>query len=108
MKALFPPSSRNTFFTVSLAAAMMRRPTGVDPVNVTMSTSEWVVRHSPTAVDEDDRMLATPAGISVSSAMSLPRANADHGVSGAPLSTTVHPAARAGTSFARLIWVGKL
>ncbi len=33
-----PPSSRNTRFTVVLAAAMIERPTGVEPVNDTTST----------------------------------------------------------------------
>ena len=37
-KADLPPSSRNTLFTVSLAAAMMRRPVAVEPVKLTMST----------------------------------------------------------------------
>ena len=41
-----------------------------------------------------------PAGCRSRSAMSLPSASVAHGVSGAPLSTTVHPAASAGASFA--------
>ena len=40
-----PPSSRKTFLSVSLAAAMIRRPVGVDPVKVTMSTSGLVGQH---------------------------------------------------------------
>ena len=51
-------------------------------------------------------MLTTPAGMSVSSAISRPSTVAHHGVSGAGLSTTVLPAARAGPSLARLIWWG--
>ena len=62
-KADLPPSSRNTFFTVSLAAAMIRRPTGVDPVKVTMSTIGSVTRASPTSTDDDVRTLTTPGGI---------------------------------------------
>ena len=51
-------------------------------------------------------MLTTPAGMSVSSAISRPSTVAHHGVSGAGFSTTVLPAARAGPSLARLIWWG--
>ena len=51
-------------------------------------------------------MLTTPAGMSVSSAISRPSTVAHHGVSGAGLSTTVLPAASAGPSLARLIWWG--
>ena len=49
MKADLPPSSRNTFFTVSLAAAMMRRPAAVEPVKLTMSTRGSVTSASPTS-----------------------------------------------------------
>ena len=51
-------------------------------------------------------MLTTPAGMSVSSAMSRPTTVAHHGVSGAGFRMTVLPAARAGPSLARLIWWG--
>ena len=50
--------------------------------------------------------LKTPGGMSVSSATSRPSSQASHGVSGAGLSTTVQPAASAGPTLARLIWVG--
>ena len=106
--ALLPPSSRNTLFTVADAAAITRRPTAVDPVKLIMSTPGWAVSASPTAAPDDDSTFTTPAGMSVRSATRRPSASADHGVSGAPLSTTVHPAASAGASLARLIWVGKL
>ena len=49
MNADLPPSSRNTFFTVSLAAAMMLRPAAVEPVKLTMSTSGSVTSTSPTS-----------------------------------------------------------
>ena len=42
-----PPNSRKTRLTVSLAAAMILRPTAVDPVKVTTSTSGLVVSASP-------------------------------------------------------------
>ena len=94
--------------TVAAAAAITRRPTAVDPVKLIMSTSGWEVRASPVAVPDEDSTFTTPAGMSVRSETNRPRASADHGVSGAPLSTTVQPAASAGASLARLIWVGKL
>ena len=101
-----PPSSRNVFFSVSLAATMIALPTGVEPVNVIMSTFGSVVITTPVSTLLDVSTLTTPAGMSVFSAISLPRASVISGVSGAPLSTTVQPAASAGASLARLSWVG--
>ncbi len=101
-----PPSSRKTFLRVSLAAAMMRRPVGVDPVKVTMSTSGLVVSTAPTSGSDELSTLTTPAGMSVWLAISSPSASVTSGVSGAPLSTTVQPAASAGASFARASWLG--
>src|SRR3954471_20113232 len=101
-----PPSSRTTRFTVALAAAMIWRPTGVDPVNETTSTSGWTVSSAPTALSDDDSTLMTPGGTSVASANNLPRASVDQGVSGAPFSTTVQPAASAGAIFASASWIG--
>ena len=72
-----------------------------------MSTRGSVVRTSPTRWSDDATTLTTPAGMSVSSAMSRPSTVADHGVSGAGLSTTVLPAARAGPSLARFRLSGK-
>ena len=101
-----PPSSRKTRFTVALAAAMICRPTGVEPVNEITSTSGCVVSSTPTALSDDVRTFTTPGGMSVDSSISLPSASAAHGVSGAPFSTTVQPAASAGASFARASWIG--
>ena len=91
---------------VALAAAMIRRPVAVEPVNVTASTSGEVVSASPTATSDEEITLTTPAGMSVCSAISSPRARVISGVSGAALSTTVQPAARAGDSLASASWVG--
>ncbi len=102
-KADLPPSSRNTFLTVSAAEAMTLRPVAVDPVKLTWSTRGSVDSNAPMAWSDDGTTLTTPAGMSVSSATSRPRTVAHHGVSGAGLSTTVLPAARAGPSLARLI-----
>src|SRR3954462_6285112 len=101
-----PPSSRKTRFTVALAAAMIWRPTGVDPVKEMTSTSGWTVGSAPTALSDDDSTLMTPAGTSVDSAKNLPSASVAHGVSGAPFKTTVQPAASAGATFAIASWIG--
>ena len=101
-----PPSSRKTRLRVSLAAAMIRRPVGVDPVKVTMSTSGLVVSAAPTAGSDELSTLTTPAGMSVWLAISSPSASVTSGVSGAPLSTTVQPAASAGASLASASWFG--
>ena len=85
---------------------MMRRPAAVEPVKLIMSTIGSVTVARPTSMSDDVSTLTTPGGMSVCSAMSLPSAAVSHGVCGGPFSTTVHPAASAGTSFARLIWIG--
>ena len=85
---------------------MIRRPVAVDPVKVIRSTSGWVVSTSPTATSDEDSTLTTPGGMSVWLAMSSPSASVISGVSGAPLSTTVQPAASAGASLASPIWLG--
>ena len=63
---------------------MMRLPTAVEPVNEIMSTRGSPVSTSPTVAGSPDvTTLSTPAGMSVSSATSLPMHVALHGVSGA-------------------------
>ena len=94
--------------TVAAAAAMTWRPVAVAPVKLTMSTPGWATRARPISGPDPVRTLTTPGGMSVSAAISSPRASADQGVSGAALSTTVQPAAKAGASLARLTWTGKL
>ena len=101
-----PPSSRNTFFSVGAAAAMIARPVAVEPVKDTMSIRGSVVSTAATSLDRGVTTLKTPGGMSVSSATSRPSSQASHGVSGAGLRTTVQPAASAGPTLARLIWVG--
>ncbi len=86
---------------------MIRRPVAVEPVNVTMSTRGSLVSTSPSSWSDGVTMLTTPAGMSVSSAISLPSMVPDHGVSGAGFSTTVLPAASAGPSLAMLRYSGK-
>lgn len=101
-----PPNSRKTRLTVWLAAAMILRPTAVDPVKVITSTSGLVVSASPTAGPEELSTFTTPGGMSVWLAINSPNASVISGVSGAPLSTTVHPAASAGASLASASWFG--
>ena len=101
-----PPSSRKTRLTVRLAASMTRRPVAVEPVKVTTSTRGSVVSSSPASTPEEVRTLTTPGGMSVRVAISSPRARVTSGVSGAPLSTTVQPAASAGASLASASWFG--
>ena len=91
---------------VSLAAAMIRRPVGVEPVKVTMSTSGLVVSTAPTSGSAPLSTFTTPAGMSVWLAISSPSASVISGVSGAALSTTVQPAASAGASLASASWFG--
>src|SRR5947209_8422302 len=98
-----PPSSRNTFFSVTAASLITARPVAVEPVNETMSTRGSLASNAPTLWSLDVTMLTTPGGTSVCSVMISPRTAAHHGVSGAGLSTMVLPAANAGPSFARLI-----
>ena len=71
-----PPSSRNTFFTVSEAAAMIRLPTAVDPVKVIKSTRGSVVMASPMSLRPDVMTFSTPGGMSVCSATRRPRIRA--------------------------------
>src|ERR1043166_1221548 len=103
-----PPSSRNTRFSEPDPRAAMCFPTAVDPVNEIMSTRGSPVSTSPTlAGSADVTTLNTPAGMSVSSATSLPIHVAEYGVSGAGFRITVQPAASAGASFDRLSMNGK-
>ena len=107
MAADLPPSSRNTRVRLSDAAAMTLRPVAVEPVKETTSTRGSAVSAAPTWWSEEVMTLNTPGGMSVSSTTRRPSAVAVHGVSGAGLSTTVQPAARAGATLARLICIGK-
>ena len=106
MLADLPPSSRNSFFTCWAAVSMMRRPTAVEPVKEIMSTPGWATIASLTSAEVVVSTLRTPGGMSVSSAAILPTKQADHGVNGDGLSTTVLPAASAGPTLAHSCWIG--
>jgi hypothetical protein len=66
MAADFPPSSRVVFLMFDDASSMIRRPTSVDPVNATLSTSGEETSASPAAAPEPGRTLTTPSGIPAS------------------------------------------
>ena len=85
---------------------MISRPTSVDPVKATLSTSGLVVMTSPMRPPGPVMMLTTPSGNPHSSTMRA-SSMADSGVSVAGLSTIVFPVASAGPSFHTAIISGK-
>jgi hypothetical protein len=99
-----PPSSRWTRFTVWAAAAAISFPVAVSPVRLTMSTSGWRMRRSPTTAPGPVTTLKTPFG--KMSAASSARRIAESGVMDEGFSTTVQPAASAGQSFQIAIMSG--
>ncbi len=96
MAADLPPSSRETLLSCSPAMAAMRRPTGVLPVKVTLSTPGWPIRYSATSASAGSTEI-TPSGTPASVKMSA-TILALSGVKGAGLSTIVQPASKAGAS----------
>jgi hypothetical protein len=101
-----PPSSSVHFLIVDDASCMIRRPTTVEPVNDTLSTSGCDASSSPTVAPPPAMMLTTPFGSSVSSSSSASR-SAVSGVSEAGFSTHEFPIASAGASFHTAITSGK-
>src|SRR5678809_333778 len=106
MNGALPPSSRESFFTVSAHCFMRRLPVAVEPVNDSLRTSGFEHSSPPIAFEPPVRTLSTPLGIparSPSSAM----ASAEYGVWLAGLITTVQPAASAGPALRVIIAFGK-
>ena len=99
MFADFPPSSRATRLIVPAATSCTRRPAATDPVNDTMSTPGCAASASPASGPTPWTTLNTPAG-SPASAVIVASAPAVSGATSEGLSTTVHPATRAGASLA--------
>ncbi len=60
--APFPPSSINCRFMSRPHTSAMRRPTAVDPVKLTMSTSSEATTASPTATSRPETTFTTPGG----------------------------------------------
>ena len=96
---LLPPRSKVTFFKFEPAAAfMICRPTMVDPVKATLSTSMWEEMAAPATLPKPDRILITPGG-KPASLTSLAAYRALRGVCSADLRTTTLPQAMAGPIF---------
>ncbi len=107
MKGALPPSSSDTFFTVSADWRIRILPTSVEPVKDSLRTIGLAVSSPPMATGSDPvTMLNTPAGTPARSASSA-SARADSGVSSAGLTTMVQPAARAGPTLRVIIALGK-
>src|SRR3954468_18981160 len=106
MPAPLPPSSSSSRFMPRPAVSAMRCPTGVLPVNDTMSmsdsTSAW-----PASAPDPVTTLNTPGGKPASSTASA-NASTASGSCGAGLTTTVLPIASAGATLPAMLVSGKL
>ena len=91
--------------TVAEASSDTRLPARVEPVNETMSTPGWEAMASPTTGPNPVTRLNTPAGSPTCSKISA-STKALSGATSLGLSTTVHPAARAGATLAAIWWSG--
>ena len=100
-----PPSSSWVRWPCTAAAAITRRPTAVEPVKVTTSTSACPASAVPTSGPAPVTTLRTPSGrpASVASRASV---SVVSGVSSAGLITTEQPAASAGITFHTAICSG--
>ena len=94
-----------TFLSVPATALAMARPTSVEPVNATLSTSGWATIARPVS-PAPVTMLTTPAGRSACWQISA-NSSAVSGVVSAGLSTTVLPHASAGAIFHASMSSGK-
>src|SRR5262245_30568670 len=97
MFGLLPPSSSETFFTVSAAVRATNLPTSVDPVNEILSTLGCATSAAPAVVPGPGTTLKTPAGSPASAQISA-SARAVSGVCAAGFNTTVLPHASAGAT----------
>ncbi|SST08940.1 Uncharacterised protein [Acinetobacter baumannii] len=101
-----PPSSREKRVMFSTAACPISLPTGVEPVNASLSMPGCAASAAPASAPVPVTMFTTPGGIPASR-HNWPRRRAVSGVSSAGLRTTVQPQARAGTIFQIAISRGK-
>ena len=97
MLADLPPSSKVSGVSVSAAAAITSRAVAQPPVNDTLSMPGWRTSASPAAAPPTTT-LSTPGGSPASSASSAKRSAPNGAISGG-FTTTVLPAASAGTAF---------
>ena len=105
MFAALPPSSRVSFLRVPATARAIARPTSVEPVKATLSTSGCSTTARPVS-PAPVTMLTTPGGRSACRQISA-NSSAVSGVVSAGLSTTVLPVASAGAIFHASISSGK-
>ncbi len=105
MFAALPPSSRVSDLSVPATVFAISRPTSVDPVNATLSTSSCATSARPVS-PAPVMMLTTPGGRSACWQISA-NSSAVRGVVSAGLRTTVLPHARAGAIFHDSISSGK-
>ena len=101
-----PPSSSVTRLTVSDAALVTATPARVEPVNDIMSMPGWRDIASPTLGPSPLTILNTPAGKPASSIISAKTMD-DIGAISDGFSTTVQPAASAGTTFSVTWFIGQ-
>ena len=109
MKGALPPSSSDSFFTVSADWRSRMRPTSVEPVNDTLRTVGLVHISRPISGafgPSPITMFSTPAGRPACSA-SATAASAVSGVASAGLTTKVQPAASPGATLRVIIASGK-
>ncbi len=109
MKGALPPSSSESFFSVSAERRARCLPTGVEPVKLILRTRASSSQASTTSGvrwREAVTMFGTPGGTPASSARAT-SASEVRGVSSAGLQTTVQPAARAGAILRAIIAAGK-
>src|SRR3954464_72594 len=105
-KGALPPSSSESFLTVSAHWRMSTRPVSVEPVKESLRTVGLAHHSLPMALESPVRMLITPLGIPARSASSA-SASAENGVCPAGLMTTLQPAASAGPALRVIIALGK-
>src|SRR5512139_4250575 len=101
-----PPSSTDTFLTVSAAALSTRMPARVDPVNDTMSMPGCDDSAAPTVGPSPSTRLNTPFGTPAScriSAITWP----ENGAISEGFSTMVQPQASAGATLQAIWFAGQ-
>ena len=98
-----PPNSNVTRLTEAAANSATRLPARVEPVKLTMSTSGWVAKTSPTTGPKPLTRLKTPAGKPAAWMISV-KIMALTGAISLGFNTTVQPAAKAGATL-RVIWL---
>ena len=108
MNGALPPSSKESFLSVSADCFISSLPTLVDPVKDTFRTVSEDVRASPTSAvfSKAVTIFTTPGGMPARCASSASAA-AVKGVSPGDLATMVQPAARAGPILRVIMAAGK-